>query len=229
MYKLIAIEGLDGSGKETQSIILRDALAAAGRRVGMMSFPDYDSPGSAPVKMYLAGKLGSRPDDVNAYAASVLFAADRLVSWKSRCEREFADCEFIIANRYTTANAYHQLSKLPRGEWDAFLDWLFELEFERMRLPRPDKVICLLNPPERSLELIERRSAETGVKKDIHEADADYLRRCYEAAIYAGERLGWTLISCVDDGGALLSREAMHGKITEALARDELFAPEERT
>ena len=218
MPKLIAIEGLDGSGKETQSVILRDRLAEEGRRVGMMSFPDYASEGSAPVRMYLAGALGSRPDDVNAYAASVLFAADRLVSWKSRYEREFADCEFIIANRYTTANAYHQLSKLPRGEWDESLDWLYGLEFDRMRLPRPDAVVCLLNPPERAIELIEHRSAETGVKKDIHEADADYLRRCYEAALYAGRRLGWKLLSCVDGDGALLSREEMHDRIMSSLA-----------
>ena len=218
MPKLIAIEGLDGSGKGTQSLILEKALAARGMKVGVMSFPDYESEGSAPVRMYLSGALGERPDDVNAYAASVLFLADRLVSWKSKFEREFAGCDVIIANRYTTANAYHQLSKLPRNEWDAFLDWLYGLEFDLVGLPRPDAVICLLNPPEKSIELIERRSAETGVKKDIHEADADYLRRCYDAAKYAGERLGWTLIFCVDDAGELFSREAMHEKIMAALA-----------
>ena len=218
MPKLIAIEGLDGSGKGTQSLILEKALAERGVKVGVMSFPDYESEGSAPVRLYLSGALGERPDDVNAYAASVLFLADRLVSWKSKFEREFAGCDVIIANRYTTANAYHQLSKMPQDEWDAFLDWLYGLEFDLVGLPRPDAVICLLNPPEKSIELIERRSAETGVKKDIHEADADYLRRCYDAAKYAGERLGWTLISCVDDVGELFSREAMHEKIMTALA-----------
>lgn len=217
MPKIIAIEGLDGSGKETQSLILKKRLDDNGCRTGLMSFPDYDSEGSAPVRLYLSGALGTHPDDVNAYAASVLFAADRLCSWKGRYEREFADCDFIIANRYTTANAYHQLSKLPREEWDSFLDWLYTLEFDRMALPRPDKVICLLNPPEKSIELIEKRSAETGVKKDIHEADADYLRRCYDAAIYAGEHLGWTLLSCVDGAGELITREEMHEKIMAAL------------
>ena len=218
MPKLIAIEGLDGSGKETQSKLLEKRLAADGYSVGLMSFPDYDSEGSAPVKLYLSGALGSHPDDVNAYAASALFLADRLVSWKGRYEREFADRDVIIANRYTTANAYHQLSKLPLGEWDGFLDWLYDLEFDRVGLPRPDAVICLLNPPEKSIELIERRSSETGAKKDIHEADADYLCRCYDAARYAGERLGWTLISCVDESGELYSREAMHEKIMAALS-----------
>lgn len=219
MPKLIAIEGLDGSGKGTQSLILEKALRGMGFRVGLMSFPDYESEGSAPVRLYLSGALGEHPDDVNAYAASALFLADRLVSWKGRYEREFADCDFIIANRYTTANAYHQLSKLRRAEWDSFLDWLYELEFDRVGLPRPDAVICLLNPPERAVEMIERRCAETGVKKDIHESDMGYLRRCYEAAEYAGEHLGWTLISCVDGRGDIISREDMHERIMSAIAQ----------
>lgn len=218
MPKLIAIEGLDGSGKETQSLILEKALRDRGFRVGLMSFPDYKSEGSAPVRMYLSGALGSHPDDVNAYAASALFLADRLVSWKSSCEREFAECDFIIANRYTTANAYHQLSKLPREKWDAFLDWLYSFEFDLVGLPRPDAVICLLNPPEKAVEMIERRCAETGAAKDIHEADGNYLRRCYEAAEYAGARLGWTLISCVDDRAEMIPRDEMHRRIMDALA-----------
>lgn len=218
MPKLIAIEGLDGSGKGTQSLILEKALSDRGFRVGLMSFPDYESEGSAPVRLYLSGALGAHPDDVNAYAASALFLADRLVSWKGHYEREFADCDFIIANRYTTANAYHQLSKLPHDKWDAFLDWLYELEFDRVGLPRPDAVICLLNPPEKAIEMIERRCEETGAKKDIHEADAAYLGRCYEAARYAGDHLGWTLISCVDACGGVISRGDMHERIMSAIA-----------
>ncbi len=217
MPKLIAIEGLDGSGKGTQSLILEKKLKDMGFRVGLMSFPDYDSEGSAPVRLYLSGALGEHPDDVNAYAASALFLADRLVSWKGRYEREFAECDFIIANRYTTANAYHQLSKLPHAEWDNFLDWLYELEFNKVGLPRPDAVICLLNPPEKAIEMIEHRCEETGAKKDIHEADAAYLRRCYEAAQYAGDHLGWTLISCVDGRDEVISREDMHAKIMSAV------------
>ena len=218
MPLLIAIEGLDGSGKETQSKMLVRRLADEGYAVDAMSFPDYDSEGSAPVRLYLSGALGEKPDDVNAYGASILFAADRLVSWKSKFERRFADLDVVIANRYTTANAYHQLAKLPREKWDGFLDWLYGLEFDLVGLPRPDAVICLLNPPERAIELIERRSAETGAKKDIHETDAGYLRRCYDAAKYAGERLGWTLLPCVDDRGELITREAMNDRIMAAVA-----------
>ena len=218
MPKLIAIEGLDGSGKGTQSLMLSQKLEELGYRVRTMSFPDYESEGSAPVRMYLGGELGSSPDDVTAYAASALFCADRLVSWKTKWEKEFCGDTVLIANRYTTANAYHQLSKLPRSEWDAFLDWLYDFEFNRVALPRPDMVICLMNPPDAAISLIEKRCAETGVKKDIHEADAKYLRRCFEAAQYAAQKLGWTALSCVDGGGNIISREEMHAKIMDALS-----------
>lgn len=218
MPKLIAIEGLDGSGKGTQSLLLEEKLRSLGHRVCTMSFPDYESEGSAPVRMYLGGELGSSPDDVNAYAASALFCTDRLVSWKTKWEKEFTDGTVMIANRYTTANAYHQLSKLPREEWDGFLDWLYDLEFTKVGLPRPDLVICLMNPPEAAISLIEKRCRETGVKKDIHEADGGYLYRCYEAAAYAARRLGWVCLSCVDEDGEIISREEMHEKIMHAVS-----------
>ena len=72
--KLIVIEGLDGSGKATQAKRLAAALAAEGRLVREITFPDYASDSSALIKMYLAGQFGSKPDDVNAYAASSFFA-----------------------------------------------------------------------------------------------------------------------------------------------------------
>ena len=84
-------------------------------------------------------------------------------------------------------------------------------------LPKPDLVICLMNPPESAIALIEKRCRETGAKKDIHEADADYLFRCYEAARYVGEKCGWTMLSCVDVEGSIISREAMHEAIAEAV------------
>ena len=219
MPKLIAIEGLDGSGKGTQSLLLAEALERDGYRVRSISFPDYESEGSAPVRMYLGGELGSNADGVNPYAASTLFCADRIVSWKGKWEREFTGNTVMIANRYTTANAYHQLSKLPRSEWDTFLEWLWDFEFTRVSLPAPDLVICLMNPPEAAISLIEKRCRETGVKKDIHEADADYLYRCFEAAKYVGEKCGWVMLSCVDESGNIISREAMHSKISEAVHR----------
>lgn len=217
MGKLIVIEGLDGSGKGTQSALLAAHLRSRGEHVREISFPQYDKPGSALVRMYLHGDLGGSPDDTSAYAASMFYASDRYISYRTDWARDMADPDtVVVANRYTTANAYHQLAKLPRTEWDAFLDWLWDFEFGKLALPSPDVVVALSMPPVLSRALIEKRCAETGVQKDIHEADGDYLDRCYEALHYVAEKLGWICLSCAENG-QVLSVEEMSLRIRTAL------------
>jgi len=117
MSKFIVLEGLDGSGKGTQIELLRKYLTDNGKRVVVIDFPDYASDGSMLVRMYLDGKLGKNPSDTNAYAASMFFAADRYVSYVTGWREDYLrDDTYIIANRYTTANAYHQLSKMPKED-----------------------------------------------------------------------------------------------------------------
>lgn len=213
MGKLIVIEGLDASGKTTQSEILSRKLTEAGQSVRLISFPNYGSDGSILVSHYLNGDFGKDPSATNAYAASMFFAADRYCSFKTDWIKDYNDPNtVIIANRYTTANAYHQISKLPKAEWDSFLDWLWDFEFSKLTLPRPDKVICLEMPPEVSARLLAGRCAETGAKKDIHESDGNYLSACHEAAIYTSKKLGWSLIHCSKDG-LPLSREEVAAMI----------------
>ncbi len=217
MGKLIVIEGLDGSGKGTQAERLSEYLRGRGKKVREISFPQYDNESSAFVKMYLNGKLGASPDDTNAYAASMFYASDRYISFRTDWAKDIADPDtVVIANRYTTANAYHQLAKLPRQEWDAFLAWLWDFEFTRLGLPAPDAVIALSMHPAVSQKLIEKRCVETGVKKDIHEADVAYLERCYEALHYAAEKLGWICLECTD-GEYLYTIDEMHLRIRESL------------
>ena len=193
----IAIDGLDGSGKATQSALLEKALADKGIKVRKLSFPMYDSPSSTFVKMYLSGELGKSAGDTGAYAASGFFSMDRYVSFRTDWKKDYEDKDtVIIADRYTSANAVHQLSKLEREKWDEYLSWLVDFEYNKLMLPNPDLVIYLEMTPEISLRLIESRSKETGRKKDIHELDPDFLRRSYEAALYASEKLGWTKIKC---------------------------------
>ena len=200
MSKLIVLEGLDGSGKGTQTARLAERLRAEGKRVRVLDFPDYASEGAALVKMYLDGKLGSHPGDTNAYAASMFFAADRYVSYVTGWKADAADDDTVlIANRYTTANAYHQLSKMPEAEWDSFLDWLWDFEFDKLGLPKPDRVLLLDMPERVSTALVRHRSGETGQKLDIHETDLDYLSRCRRAADYVAKRCGWRVIRCADE------------------------------
>ena len=217
MPRMIAIEGLDGSGKGTQSALLTESVRRAGYTPVPVSFPDYDSPGAVPVKMYLGGELGSSPSDTNAYAASMFFATDRYISYKTKWESPAkADDAIVVANRYTTANAYHQMAKLPEDMWDEYLEWLWDFEFNKLALPRPEGVIVLLLPTEVSASLIEKRCRETGVTKDIHECDMDYLAACRKAALYAAEKLGWTVINCEDGLGGILPIDEIHEKVCDA-------------
>lgn len=217
MGKLIVIEGLDGSGKGTQAALLAAYLRGQGKKVRELSFPQYGTPGCALVQLYLDGGLGNSPDATNAYAASMFYASDRFVSYRTDWERDIADPDtVVVANRYTTANAYHQLAKLPREEWDAFLTWLWDFEFGKIGLPAPDAVIALSMPPAVSQKLIEKRCVETGVKKDIHEADVAYLERCREALYYAADKLGWICLECAEND-VPFTIEEMHARILAAL------------
>lgn len=207
MGKFIAIDGLDGSGKGTQSQLLVDKLRSEGKRVRVISFPVYESDSSTFVKMYLEGRLGKKPSDTNAYAASMFFASDRYVSYRMDWQRDIEDPDtIVVANRYTTANAVHQLSKLPRSEWEEFLAWLWDFEFKKLGLPEPNLVLYLELPPVLSLSLVKSRSDSTGQKMDIHELDTAYMDKCYEAALYSCKALGWKQIRCYE-GDKIRTRE----------------------
>ena len=196
---MIVIDGLDGSGKTTQIQLLHERLRGMGVKVRTISFPDYDHPSSALIKMYLAGDFGEKPGDVNAFAASSFYAVDRYASYKKFWEKDYKNGTFIIAARYTTSNAIHQMAKLDEKNWDTYLEWLYEYEFEKLGLPKPDKVLFLDMLPQISDRLLDKRYGENGGKKDIHEKDAGYLRNCRKAAMYAADKLGWDIVNCCDE------------------------------
>ena len=151
--KLISIDGLDGSGKNTQSELLRDRLRAEGCTAEVVSFPMYGSPSCFAVEMYLSGALGGHPDDTGAYPAATFFAVDRYISMRTTWGKLLDTCDYIIFNRYTSANAVHQLSKLGRADWDEFLHWLYDFEFARLGLPRPDLTLYLVVEPDVSMSV----------------------------------------------------------------------------
>lgn len=200
MGTLYVIEGLDGSGKATQTALLCEYLRGSGRTVRHVSFPNYDESSSALVKSYLAGEFGKSPDAVNAYAASSFYAVDRYAAYKKHWQRDYEDGGVIVADRYTTSNAVYQMTKLPRDEWDAYLQWLEDYEYRLLALPAPDSVIFLDMPPEVSQRLLSGRYHGDESKKDIHEANVAFQRQCRESALYAADRLGWRVISCAEGG-----------------------------
>lgn len=221
--KLIVLEGADGVGKTTQADLMSKRLEKEGVSFRRVSFPRYGSPFALPVERYLAGQLGKRPDDVNAYAASILYAIDRYASYQEDWKDFYQGGGLILAPRYTTSNAVHQAPKLPPEERRAYLEWLFDLEYVRMELPKPDLVIYLDLPAELSARLLRDRQTATHTKADIHEQDEDYLRRCRESTREIAGQLGWRQVDCARDG-QIRPQEDIHRELwglVEPLLRSE--------
>lgn len=212
---LIVLEGLDGSGKSTQLPLLEQALGLRGP-VRRISFPDYDSPSSALVKMYLAGEFGDKPGDVNAYAAGAFYAVDRYASFKTDWQRDYESGVTILAGRYTTSNMIYQLEKLPEKLWDSYIAWTEDFEYEKLGLPRPDRVIFLHMPLKAAQRLLSKRYGGQEDKKDLHERDIRYLESCYRCAGFAAKKLGWRVVDCAG-GDEPLSIEEIHRRVVAAL------------
>lgn len=198
---LVVIEGVDGSGKQTQSQMLAKKLESS-FNVRRLTFPNYESETSSLVKMYLGGKFGEKAESVNAYAASSFYAVDRIGSYLSDWKKDYENGSLIICDRYTTSNAVHQAGKLDGKERDIYLDWLFDYEYNLIGLPKPDLVLFLDVSPDvtRSLTANRNNKITGGAQKDIHESNDDFIKRSYENAIYVAEKYGWTVVDCVKDG-----------------------------
>ncbi|WP_425059631.1 Thymidylate kinase [Sporomusa carbonis] len=217
--KLIVIEGTDGCGKATQSDKLALRLMADGLKVRKVDYPNYQSQSSALVRMYLNGEFGSRPEDVNAYAASAFYAVDRIASYKKEWEEFYLNGGIVIADRYTTSNMIHQAAKITvEPDKTDYLDWLWDFEFNKCGLPVPDKVIFLAMPPEACQELMRGRENKAGGVKDIHEQNSAYLAHCYANACDVAARYGWYKIDCISDGG-IKSIEEIHNEIFSVVSK----------
>ncbi len=217
MGKLIVIEGTDGSGKSTQFKLLSQRLEAEGKPFHRLVFPRYSEESSALIRMYLGGAFGTKPSDVNAYAASAFFAVDRYASYKQDWGQWYENGGLVISDRYTTSNAVHQASK-ETGEAQAeFLRWLYEFEYDKLALPRPDLVIYLDVPTDFTEKMMRSREAETNTTADIHEKDMEYLATCRRTGRTAAEYYGWKIISCVQNG-QMRTIEDIHSEIYDHVA-----------
>lgn len=199
---LIVIDGLDGSGKATQTKLLVDHLKKkyTGMDFRTLTFPDYESDSSAAVRMYLSGELGRDPSDVNAYAASSFYAIDRYISYKTKWEKYVKYNSIFIADRYTTSNAIHQLAKIEgRQEKVSFLTWLEDYEYHKLGIPTPGLVLYLDMDPYVSQQLMNERYRGQEQKKDIHEANLAYLNTSRENALFCAQIQNWEVISCSDE------------------------------
>lgn len=212
MGKLIVIEGLDGSGKSTQIELIKKGLEEKGLNYKQIKLPDYEDPSSTLVRMYLAGDFGDKPEDVNAFAASSFYAVDRYANFKRHWKAEYENDYVILADRYTTSNCVHQCSKLPEEEWDSYIEWLYNYEFNQLLIPKPDLVVFLDMDPAISQKLMSSRYKGDENKKDIHEKDTQYLSKCRKAAFYSADKLNWKVVKCYE-GDEPLAIEAIAEKI----------------
>lgn len=223
--KLIVLEATDGSGKATQTARLYQHLSEDRYRVRKIEFPDYASPSSALVKMYLNGDFGSDPNAVSPYIASTFYAVDRYASFKKDWESFYREGGIILADRYTTANMVHQAAKIDdEAERERFLAWLWNFEFDILGLPVPDAVVFLDMPPAYSRKLVAGRAAKAGaVRQDIHEADLRHGAKAYATALWVARKYGWHRVACVA-AGRIRSVEEIHREVY-AHVRDVLNQP----
>ena len=217
MGKLIVLEGTDGSGKSTQFQRLTDRLSKEGRQFQKLVFPQYSEPSSALIRMYLGGEFGAKPSDVNAYAASAFYSVDRYASYKKVWGQWYESGGLVVFDRYTTSNAVHQASKEPPEKQSEFLKWLYDFEYSKLGLPRPDLVVYLDVPTDFTEKMMRSREAATHTHADIHEQDLEYLATCRRTGRAAAEYYGWTVIGCVKNG-AMRSIDDIHEEIYRHVA-----------
>ena len=217
--KIIVIEGTDSSGKATQAELLYESLKKD-NNVKKLAFPDYESDSSALIKMYLNGDFGKTADSVSSEIASIFYASDRYASFKTKWQ-EFYNKEnsIIVLDRYVTSNMVHQAAKIDDlSKKEKYLEWVYNLEYEIFGLPKPDMVIFLNMPPEKAALLMADRPNKitNDAKKDIHESDLVYLKKCYENALFVSKKYNWHEISCVN-GRAIKPIEEIHGEIRKMI------------
>lgn len=205
MGKIIVIDGLDGSGKATQSNILTENLNKLGYNTRLVSFPAYESKSSELVKMYLAGDIGKDAKNINPYAASVLYACDRFIQFQTNLDwfKNSGENDILICDRYISANILHQGAKIiDDTDRHRYYDWCYEFE-DKIGVPKEFMTIMLLVKPEISQKLL-KKTAKQKVKNDIHENNIDYLKDCYSRAMDAAEYCKWKVVNCSPENDILL-------------------------
>jgi dTMP kinase len=218
---LVAIEGIDGSGKGTQAKLLLQRLVELGRPARLFSFPQYEhSFFGQEIGRYLNGHFGEL-NAVHPSLAALLYAGDRFEA-RDALGRLLGEGSVVVCDRYVGSNQAHQAAKLPPEERPAFFDWIEKLEYGVFGLPRPDLVIFLDLPPVIATELVHRKEARsyTDQAADIHEADWDYMRRVYGTYQQLAASHGWTRIPCVENGelrSAEAIRDAMWSEVAKRL------------
>lgn len=199
--KIIVIEGIDCSGKQTQVDLLIKKLKNMGKKCECFSFPMYNTPTGKVLGGPYLGKqeicksyFDEGPTNVNPYIACLYYAADRKYNI-DKILNSLEELDFVILDRYTTSNLAHQGSKIRnKDERFNMYQWIDKLEYWLLKLPKPDKTIFLHMPSEFSLELMKNRSLV-----DDTELDLEHLKNAEQTYIELSELYNWSIVECAKD------------------------------
>ena len=221
--RLIAIEGIDGSGKRTQMDLLAAALRARGMEPGQVSFPRYESFFGKMVGRFLNGEFGQL-EQVDPHFSALLYAGDRFEA-KAELEGALAAGQTILADRYIASNLAHQTARVAPERRGDFLTWLKHLEYTVYGLPAEDLVIYLRVPAAEAQRLVGQKAAReyTRQSRDLQEADLRHLEEA--AAVYdqLAREPNWATVECWDAGAAAMrSPEAIHRDVLAAVTREKV-------
>lgn len=225
----LVIDGIDGSGKGTQVEILRKHFEGLGKKVKILDYPRYGHTSSFMVQKYLNGEYGKT---LSPKLASIFYAIDRYDSMMDKKYVDFEEYDYIISNRYVSANMIHQTGKIENDdEAKEFLDWLYDLEYNIFWIPKPDTVIFLNVTPEVSQKLVlqkeERNYLKDGKKMDLHEEDMSHLENAWKKAMKVVEMYDdWVKIDCVENGEILpipLITEKILSEITKLESKTKTY------
>lgn len=222
---LIALEGIDGTGKGTQAQLLMEAIERRGKKGTLFSFPAYEKTlAGGLIGAYLDGQMGP-PREIDSRLTAVLYALDRF-ELKAGIERALAQGSIVVCDRWVGSNLAHQAARTPSARRAALRTMICDLEFGVFGLPRPKLVLYLDMPDQLAQERIRLKAARTYTRKQMDELEADraHLRQALgEYRRQARTDASWRLIPTVERGGAPRSREAIHEDILAALRAKRLL------
>jgi dTMP kinase len=217
--KFIVIEGTDGSGKATQTALLVQRLRESGFAVETIDFPRHGEDSGKLVDLYLTGFFGDSTK-LSPRLISGFYAIDRLMN-KPKIDSWLDEGKIVIADRYASSNIGHQGAKISDDqEREDLFKWLHKMEFEEMKIPRPDLHVFLHVPSEVAFKLIEKKAQRnyiSGGNKDGHEKDLDHLKAAERSYLHASKLFSWKIVEC-SENNELLSIEKIHDKVWEQIS-----------
>jgi len=224
--KFFVFEGIDGSGKSTQVNLLTENLKKRGYKIEKMHFPQHEEKSAGLVDEYLSGKYGEA-EEVGPYVASVFYACDRYdASFKIR--QWLKEGKIIISDRYLVSNVGHQGGKIKnKKNWKKYVDWLYNLEYDIFKIPKPDYTFVFKTSPDLSANLVgkltkkdkkNKKESYLKGKKDIHEKNINHLKNALRSYLLVAEEFPreFKIIDCLD-GKKMLPPDVINKKIVELI------------